>query len=634
MPEDRLATAVAALGARLAAVLEELPGLTDDSRAFLQRMSGAPPADPGEPLRRLADGLRLSPLEVDLLLLAGLPEEHEGYAALLRQLHPQGEPRPTLGLAARLLCDDDERADLREAVETGAAVRSGALVVDRDGSFFERGLRPSEALWSALHGVDAWPRAARAIRAPAARAGLEDWFATPAAARAAAAVARGTTCTVLVSADSEEVAFDRGAALVEHAGARAARVPLAPGADPDALRLACLHALVRAEVPVLRLAAADEPSRLAEPDLAHHPGPVVLCIRTGTISLAASRPVLAVQAEPLHARARRRMWSEALPELADQAPLLAARGVVEPAFAQAAAADVRALHALEGRLPDTAEVAAAVRARAGLSLAGGVKLIHPTATWDALVLPAETKRRLREAADRLRHQTRVLDDWNFLAGRPGARGVRVLISGPPGTGKTLSAEVLAHVLGVDLLLVDIARIVSKWIGETEKNLAEVFDAAERSQAVLFFDEADALFGRRTEVSDAHDRYANLETAYLLMRLERFEGLAVLSTNLRQNVDPAFIRRLEFVIELEEPARSEREALWRCHLPQEAPLADDVDVTELASRYPLVGGLIRNAAVAAGFLAAADGGVIRRTHLDRSLRREYEKSGRPFPASTH
>jgi SpoVK/Ycf46/Vps4 family AAA+-type ATPase len=385
---------------------------------------------------------------------------------------------------------------------------------------------------------------------------------------------------------------------------------------------------------VLRVAPAHEAEAISEPDVSRHPGPVVLAARTGTLALRSRRPVLAVQAEPLAARARRRMWRAVLPGLADSAALLAARGVAEPGFAAAVAADVHTLESVAGRQPDAAAVAAAVRARAGLSLAGGVKLIRPTASWADLVLPRETERRLREAADRLQHQTRVLDDWGFLADRPGARGVRVLLSGPPGTGKTLSAEVLAHELGVDLLLVDIARIVSKWIGETEKNLAEVFDAAERSQAVLFFDEADALFGRRTEVSDAHDRYANLETAYLLTRLERFEGLAVLSTNLRQNVDPAFLRRLEFVIELEEPARPEREALWRCHLPDRAPVADDVDVGELASRYPLVGGLIRNAAVAAGFLAAADGGVITRTHLDRSLRREYEKSGRPFPTPAH
>src|SRR5207244_804463 len=182
-------------------------------------------------------------------------------------------------------------------------------------------------------------------------------------------------------------------------------------------------------------------------------------------------------------------------------------------------------------------------------------------------------------------------------------------------------------VGVALLVVDISRIVSKWIGETEKNLAEIFDAAERAQAVLFFDEADALFGRRTEVSDAHDRYANLETAYLLTRLEAFEGLAVLATNLRHNIDPAFLRRLEFVIDYLEPTAVQREALWRVHLPATAPLAPDVNLGEIASFYAVVGAAIRNAATAAAFLAAADRTPITRTHLCRAIRREYDKSGR-------
>ena len=206
----------------------------------------------------------------------------------------------------------------------------------------------------------------------------------------------------------------------------------------------------------------------------------------------------------------------------------------------------------------------------------------------------------------------------------------MLLSGPPGTGKTLAAEVVAHALGVDLMIVDISQVVSKWIGETEKHLAEAFDSAERSQAVLLFDEADALFGKRTEVSDAHDRFANLETAYLLSRLERFDGLTILSTNLKQNIDPAFLRRLEFVIDFDEPSPADREALWRCHLPAEAPLADDVNLKELATLYPIVGGLIRNASVAAGFLAAAANTAISRNHLLGAVRREYEKSAKSFP----
>jgi SpoVK/Ycf46/Vps4 family AAA+-type ATPase len=160
----------------------------------------------------------------------------------------------------------------------------------------------------------------------------------------------------------------------------------------------------------------------------------------------------------------------------------------------------------------------------------------------------------------------------------------------------------------------------------------VFDAAERTRAVLLFDEADALFGRRTEVSDAHDRYANLETAYLLSRLERFDGLTILSTNLRENVDGAFTRRLEFIVDFAEPDELEREALWRCHLPSAAPLAPDVSLAELAALYPLAGGLIRNAAVAAGFLASASNTDITRRDLVRAVQREYEKMGRAFPGA--
>jgi len=169
---------------------------------------------------------------------------------------------------------------------------------------------------------------------------------------------------------------------------------------------------------------------------------------------------------------------------------------------------------------------------------------------------------------------------------------------------------------------------------TEQNLARVFDAAEQAQAVLLFDEADALFGRRTEVSDARDRYANLETAYLLSRMERFEGLTVLATNLRQNLDPAFIRRLEFVLDFEEPSLREREALWRAHLPPGAPLAADVDLHALAVAYPLVGALIRNAAVGAAFLAAAGAqdAAISTDHLTAAVRREYQKAGRAFPGA--
>jgi SpoVK/Ycf46/Vps4 family AAA+-type ATPase len=226
---------------------------------------------------------------------------------------------------------------------------------------------------------------------------------------------------------------------------------------------------------------------------------------------------------------------------------------------------------------------------------------------------------------------RVLSDWGFSQAR-GTRGVRLLLSGPPGTGKTLAVEVLASALGLDLLVVDLASLVSKWLGETEKNIGEVFDAAERCQAVLFFDEADALFGRRTDGGDAQARWANLETAYLLSRIDRFDGLVALATNLRGHVDDAFVRRLDVVVELEEPDDNARDRLWRAHLPSGAPYSPDVDVPQLAGLYPVSGGLIRNAALAAAFAAAADGGVIDQRALVEAVRREYVKAGRSFPGA--
>jgi SpoVK/Ycf46/Vps4 family AAA+-type ATPase len=174
-------------------------------------------------------------------------------------------------------------------------------------------------------------------------------------------------------------------------------------------------------------------------------------------------------------------------------------------------------------------------------------------------------------------------------------------------------------------------MVSKWIGETEKNLSAAFDAAERGDAVLFFDEADALFGKRTEVGDARDRYANLETAYLLSRLSWFDGVAILATNLRHNLDQAFTRRLEFVVSFGLPDEAERRHLWRGHLPATAPLADDVDLDQLAARYPVSGALIRNAAVAAAFLAAEATTPICAAHFASAMRREYAKAGRAYPA---
>lgn len=589
------------------------------------------PAGENHPLDRLAHALSLLPMEIDLLLLAGLSEEHEGLAAVLRNLHPRSEPRATVGLAAQLFQPDlRTRRAFRSTLETSAVVKSGALQLTGEGPFFERSLQPAEALWSVLHAIDLWPAGVRKLEAPIATAGLEDWFETDSVARALAAIARREVCTITIAADNDEVAFHRALALVARAGAEPSGILVPSVAEPGLEDIIVIHTLARGSVPVLRLAPVDGPGAPEPPSFKQFPGTVVVCGRCSESCSRAGRPLIAVAVERLGPSARQRMWRETVPRLVSEAPLLAARYPVEPAVAAAVGSDLEFVSNLEKREPVFADVATSIRARGTVSFSAGVRLVRPRATWKDLVLPADRFEQLREAVNRIEHQARVFDEWGFLRDRSGARGVRLLFTGPPGTGKTLSAEVLANALKVDLLAVDLSRIVSKWIGETEKNLAAVFEAAERGQAALFFDEADALFGKRTEVIDAHDRYANLETAYLLTRLEQFEGLAILATNLRQNIDPAFLRRLEFVVDFEEPDREERHALWSCHLPPDAPLAADVNLYELASLYPVVGGVIRNAAVAAGFLAAAEGVPIDRRHLVHAIRREYVKGGRPFP----
>jgi len=202
-----------------------------------------------------------------------------------------------------------------------------------------------------------------------------------------------------------------------------------------------------------------------------------------------------------------------------------------------------------------------------------------------------------------------------------------MFAGDSGTGKTLAARVLAAELGLELVRVDLATVVSKWLGETEKNLARVFDAAQVANAVLFFDEADAVFGRRSDVQDSHDRYANLQTAFLLQRMESHDGPVILATNMRGNVDDAFLRRMDAVVEFPFPAAEHRRRLWDLLLPEQAPRDDDVDLDFLAERFELAGGGIRNAAIAAAVLAAQDGRAIAMEHLVRGVAMEYGKLGR-------
>jgi SpoVK/Ycf46/Vps4 family AAA+-type ATPase len=221
----------------------------------------------------------------------------------------------------------------------------------------------------------------------------------------------------------------------------------------------------------------------------------------------------------------------------------------------------------------------------------------------------------------------VIDDWQIGGRSSRGRGITALFGGESGTGKTLAAEVIAGELGLDLYVIDLSTVIDKYIGETEKNLDRIFTEAARVNGVLLFDEADAIFGKRSEVRDARDRYANVEVAYLLQRMERFDGLAILTTNLRANLDEAFTRRLDVIIDFPMPNEPARSALWRLHLPERLPQSDDLDLEFMARRFRLSGGHIRNICLTAAFLAAERDASVSMADLVRGTEREYRKLGR-------
>ena len=244
-----------------------------------------------------------------------------------------------------------------------------------------------------------------------------------------------------------------------------------------------------------------------------------------------------------------------------------------------------------------------------------------------MVLPADIMDSMTEFLARMRLHRRIFEDWGMARVATTGRGITALFQGPPGTGKTMVAGALARELGIDLYRVDLSRVMSKWIGETERNLGNVFSAAEESQAIILFDEADSLFGKRTEVKSSNDRFANLEVNYLLQRLDSFLGVAILTTNLGTSIDPAFKRRLAFRVHFPIPDEEQREQLWRAHLPASLPTAGDLDLAELAHRYPLTGGSVRNCVVRAAFLAAAEDATLSQDHLLRAVRLEYRAAGK-------
>jgi hypothetical protein len=251
----------------------------------------------------------------------------------------------------------------------------------------------------------------------------------------------------------------------------------------------------------------------------------------------------------------------------------------------------------------------------------------PKYTWSDMVLTRDMRTQLMEICSMVKYRQVVFGQWGYDDKFSLGKGINALFSGPSGTGKTMASEIIANELNLDMYKIDLSQVVSKYIGETEKNLHRIFEEAQMCNAILFFDEADALFGKRSEVRDAHDRYANMEIAYLLQQMEEYAGIVIMATNLRGNMDDAFARRMHFIVEFPFPDEPNREKIWRTVFPKSAPIAEDIDFPFLARQFRLSGGNIRNISLGSACLAAADGKTITMCHLIHSVRREYQKMGR-------
>ena len=344
------------------------------------------------------------------------------------------------------------------------------------------------------------------------------------------------------------------------------------------------------------------------------------------------RPPIWIELPPLTGTERATLWARAIPEASEgDAEVMSTMYSLAPAMITAAG-EAAHRQAAGGELTTT-HIAAGIRSVLDDRLAGLATRLNVSQSWDDLVLPDDQVTALVELLARIRQRRTVYETWGFADKVGRGLGVSALLSGPPGTGKTMAAGLLARDLGVEIYQVDLSKIVSKWIGETERNLATLFDAAEAGHAILLFDEADSLFGKRTEVRSSNDRYANQGVNYLLQRMESFVGVCILTTNHESAIDEAFRRRLSIHVRFPLPEVDERKRLWRAMLPASAPVARDLQLDALAQTFAMSGGYIRNAVLRAAFLAADTTGRIDTGLLTRAAQLEYEALGKIVSTNT-
>ncbi|MFB7915860.1 ATP-binding protein [Streptomyces sp. NPDC056061] len=609
-----------------------------------------PPSDspPGSRIGRLAENFGLTPLDVDLLLVAMAPDIDIRFEQLYGYLNDDlGRRRATIGLALELSGLPAASAGRFRFSPSAPLVAGGLLtVLEADRPLLSRVLRVPDRITAHLLGDDEPDGRLRGLlRAARPDEGRD---ASPEALRVASVLGTGSGLVHLL---------DRGG-------------------DPGGLAVEALLAAGRRPLPVdvAALVGAPEPAELvrilaAEARLSG--GGVVLGPIEG---LTPERPegarllgglCAAMAGTPLVVHGKKdwdprwsaespvpmpvvpagpedvaRRWSRALTEAGAAVGLPAEKVRAAEGLAAAttpyrldaeqvrrAATVASRLAAAQERPVDARDLRTAVRAQNAAGLERLARRIEPTVGWDDLVLPAATRRQLSELALRARHREQVLGRWRMRPGGGRGRGVIALFAGESGTGKTMSAEVVASELGMDLYVVDLSIVVDKYIGETEKNLERIFVEASDVNGILLFDEADAIFGKRSQVKDAQDRHANVESAYLLQRMESFDGIAVLTTNLRANLDSAFTRRLDVVADFPLPDARQRLALWHRCLGTEIPRDEDLDLEFCAERFELAGGSIRACAVTAAYRAAESGRPLGMEQIVSAVLQEYRKLGR-------
>jgi hypothetical protein len=594
----------------------------------------------------LADAFGLEPVELGLLLVAVAPEVDVRFERLYGFLNDDvTRRRPTVGLALELcgLSPLDPR-DRGRLDGNGALVRHGLLEVEEpERPFLGRSLRVPERVVAYLLGGDA-PDAALVdvLVAPGPPGG------DPAPLARVLAGGEAGLVVVRERPGTDGLAFASAAFAAAGKGALVVDLRRAPAGASlrDLVASACREAVLEGRGLVAGLRGGDRPEEadvlrqlaaarceavavsVAAPDPRDVPELAFVLDAPrpdeGTVLAAWSEalaPALVADAPPGEDPcAPEALAAEALAEVAEEFPL-------SPAAAARAAVVARNAARSEAAPLKAAHLKAGARSQNAAGLERLARRIVPSVSWSDLVLPLPVEEQLREVAHRTRHRHEVVGGRGLRRGGGRGPGQTALFAGESGTGKTLAAEVVAGELGYDLYAVNLASVVDKYVGETEKNLERIFVEAEGVNGVLFFDEADALFGRRSPVRDAHDRYANVEIAYLLQRMESFDGLAILATNLRSNLDEAFARRLDLVVEFPEPDVVHREELWRRYLARAGPLDDDVDLGFLARRFKLSGGDIRNVATTVAYRCLGSCAAVAMADVISALAAEYRKLGR-------